>query len=62
VKAANNIEKQRRKILLEMYKSVDRMNLHYSNGNNQGVTSETSLQTNLRRNFNELDDDNRKNS
>ena len=57
MKVANNTEKQRRKILLEMYKSVDRMNLHYSNGNDQGVMSETSLQTNLRHNFNELDND-----
>ena len=50
-------DKERSKILLAMYRSVDRMNLHYSNGNEQGVMSEASLQTNLRHNFNELEND-----
>lgn len=47
--------KEKSKILLAMYRSVDRMNLHYSNGNQQGVMSEASLQANLRHNFNELE-------
>ena len=55
VKVVNSKEKG--KILLAMYRSVDRMNVHYSNGNTQGVMSEASLQANLRYNFNELDDD-----
>ena len=53
VKAVSKNEKE--KILLAMYKSVDRMNKHYSEGNTQGVMSEASLQQNLRHNFNELD-------
>ena len=55
MKEEANIDKEKNKILLAMYKSVDRMNLHYQQGNTQGVMSESSLQTNLRHNFNELE-------
>jgi len=53
VKVVSEVEKS--KLLIAMYKSVDRMNVHYSRGNTQGVMSEVSLQQNLRHNFNELD-------
>ena len=42
------------KLLLTMYRSVERMNKHYQNGNSHGVNSERSLQMNLRHNFNEV--------
>jgi hypothetical protein len=42
------------KILLAMYKSVDRQNLHIANGNHQSAESEKWLQVNLRHNFNEV--------
>ena len=55
MKEEMNINKEKNKILLAMYKSVDWMNLHYQQGNTHGVMSESSLQTNLRHNFNELE-------
>ena len=55
MKEEMNINKEKNKILLAMYKSVDRMNTHYSKGNTQGVMAESSLQMNLRHNFNELE-------
>jgi hypothetical protein len=42
------------KILLAMYKSVDRQNLHIANGNHQSAEAEKCLQVNLRHNFNEV--------
>ena len=60
MRAANNmkekINKEKNKLLLTMYKSVERMNEHYLKGNSHGVMSEASLQTNLRHNFNDLGD------
>ena len=46
--------KEKNKLLLAMYRSVERMNLHYLKGNSHGATAEASLQTNLRHNFNNL--------
>lgn len=40
--------------LLTMYASVDRMNKHAVEGNNDGVVSEQHLQQNIRGNFREL--------
>ena len=50
-----NKDKQKQKILLAMYESVERMNEHYLNGNSHGVMAENSLQMNLRHNFNEIE-------
>ena len=55
MKIETNIDKEKDKILLAMFKSIDRMNLHYQQGNTHGVMSENSLQTSLRHNFNELE-------
>ena len=54
MKVVNNTRKEKNKILLTMYKSVERMNEHYAKGNSHGVMSEASLQMNLRHNFNDL--------
>ena len=43
------------KILLAMYRSVDRQNLHIVNANHQSAEAEKWLQVNLRHNFNEVD-------
>jgi hypothetical protein len=45
----------REEILMAMYKSVDRQNLHIAKGNNQSAEAEKWLQVNLRHNFNEVD-------
>ena len=42
------------KILLAMYRSVDRQNLHIANANHQSAEAEKWLQVNLRHNFNEV--------
>ncbi len=47
--------KEKEKILLTMYRSVDRQNLHVSKGNHEAAEAEKWLQVNLRYNFNELD-------
>ena len=44
----------KKEILLAMYRSVDRQNLHLANGNHQSDEAEKWLQVNLRHNFNEL--------
>jgi len=44
--------KEKNKLLMDMYRSVERMNLHYLKGNSHGVMAEAGLQTNLRHNFN----------
>ena len=41
---------------MAMYKSVERMNAHWTSGNNQGVIAEKWLQTNLRKNFKEVNE------
>ena len=41
-------------ILMAMYKSVDRQNLHIANGNHRSAEAEKWLQVNLRHNFNEI--------
>jgi|TARA_Y100000310_G_scaffold228973_1_gene231328 hypothetical protein len=41
-------------ILLAMYRSVDRQNLHIANANHQSAEAEKWLQVNLRHNFNEV--------
>ena len=41
-------------ILNAMYKSVDRMNRHTQDGNEEGVACERGLQINLRRNLEEI--------
>ena len=46
--------KEKEKILLTMYRSVDRQNLHISKGNHAAAEAEKWLQVNLRHNFNEL--------
>ncbi len=48
------VELDRRETLLAMYRSVDRMNHHLANDNNDGAESEAYLQRNLRSNFEEL--------
>ena len=57
VKVVNNIKEEKKKILLAMYRSVDRMNLHAAKGYHDGAEAERWLQVNLRHNFNELNDD-----
>ena len=47
-------KKVKSKILLAMYRSVDRQNLHLTKGNHQAVEAEKWLQVNLRRNFVEV--------
>ena len=47
--------KEKNKLLLAMYRSVERMNEHYLKGNSHGAMSEGGLQTNLRHNFNSLE-------
>ena len=41
----------RQKVLLAMYKSVNRMNQHFKNENFHAVKSEMVLQEHLRKNF-----------
>jgi hypothetical protein len=41
-------------ILMAMYKSVDRQNLHIAQGNHDSAEAEKWLQVNLRHNFNEI--------
>ena len=45
---------QRQKLLLAMYRSVDRQNLHITKGNHDAAEAEKWLQVNLRHNFNEV--------
>jgi len=45
----------KKEILLAMYRSVDRQNLHIAKGNHDSAEAEKWLQVNLRHNFNELD-------
>ena len=42
------------KILLAMYRSVDRQNLHIANANHQSAEAEKWLQVNLRHDFNDV--------
>ena len=44
----------KRGLLLAMYKSVDRQNLHIAHGNHNSAEAEKWLQVNLRHNFNEI--------
>lgn len=44
----------REKVLLALYKSMERMNVHIVNNNNNGVEFEVGLQRNLRNDFREL--------
>ena len=41
-------------ILMAMYRSVDRQNLHIAKGNHQSAEAEKWLQVNLRHSFNEV--------
>jgi hypothetical protein len=41
-------------ILMAMYKSVDRQNMHIALGNHNSAEAEKWLQVNLRHNFNEV--------
>lgn len=45
---------EQQKLLLAMYRSVDRQNLHVAQGNHEGASAEKWLQVNLRHNFNEI--------
>tara|TARA_R100000808_G_C2149739_1_gene158252 strand:- start:2786 stop:2962 length:177 start_codon:yes stop_codon:yes gene_type:complete len=47
----------KRRILLAMYKSVDRANHHWCSGNSSGVIAERFYQENLRSNFESLVED-----
>ena len=47
----NSQNNMRRKILLAMYESVERMNFHWIKGNNSGVIAEKFYQVNLRKDF-----------
>ena len=47
-------KKVKSKILLAMYRSVDRQNRHYVNHNWQSAEAEKWLQVNLRHSFNEV--------
>ena len=47
-------KKVKSKILLAMYRSVDRQNLHLTKGNHQSAEAEKWLQVNLRHSFNEI--------
>lgn len=44
------------KILLAMYRSVERLNRHVIEGNLDSAASEQHLQINLRKNFEELEE------
>ena len=48
------IDYAKQEILLAMYTSTERMNDHIVEGNDAGVISEQHLQSNLRKNFLEL--------
>ena len=47
-------DKVRYNILIAMYKSVDRQNLHIAQGNHNSAEAEKWLQVNLRHSFNEV--------
>lgn len=47
-------QKEKEKILLAMYRSVDRANKHWTLGNGHGIISEKHYQKNLRKNFKEI--------
>ena len=53
---ANKSAKQKTKenLLMAMYRSVDRSNRHWKNGNIGGVIAEKFFQKNLRNNFEEV--------
>ena len=50
----NMNKKVKKDILMAMYRSVDRQNLHIAQGNHGGAEAEKWLQVNLRHNFNEI--------
>ena len=50
----NGVKATSSKILMAMYLSVDRMNVHYRLGNHDSVAAEQGLQRNLRQNLEEL--------
>jgi len=47
-------EQVRRDTLLAMYRSVDRANKHWTNGNTAGVIAERFYQENLKKDFESL--------
>ena len=47
-------QKVKEDLLMAMYRSVDRQNEHYANGNTSGVVAERFYQENLRKNFEEI--------
>ena len=51
-------DKVKYNILMAMYKSVDRQNLHIAQGNGNSAEAEKWLQVNLRHNFNEISREN----
>ena len=51
-------DKVKYNILMAMYKSVDRQNLHITQGNDNSAEAEKWLQVNLRHNFNEISREN----
>lgn len=48
------VERAKAKLLEAMYRSVERMNCHIVEGNVASVTAEQRLQSDLRKNFEEL--------
>lgn len=48
------IDKAKKEFLESMYHSVERMNEHALQGNDEGVLAEQTLQTHLRKNFEDL--------
>lgn len=48
------MNKVKEDILMAMYRSVDRQNLHIAQGNHDSAEAEKWLQVNLRHNFNEI--------
>jgi len=50
----NVVDYDKKSILEAMYKSVERMNRHITEGNQEAVISEQHLQMNLRGNFRAL--------
>jgi hypothetical protein len=50
----NNNNQVKQKLLMAMYKSVERQNRHMLNSNHLSAEAEKWLQVNLRHNFNEV--------
>ena len=48
-------QKVKEDLLMAMYRSVDRQNEHYANGNISGIIAERFYQENLRKNFEEIE-------